>query len=145
MPPTLELRSKQHVALTPRLQQSVRLLQLSSLEFQHELRQALDNNPFLEYDDPVVEESEGTANPAREGDAAELQPGIAAETPQSAEPVDQYDGLSSSDTTTAAPADDPIGDFSQDWTTRSASRHNRDSDDNAPGAWAHAQPTMQEP
>src|SRR6185437_14566169 len=53
MPPTLELRSKQHVALTPRLQQSVRLLQLSSLEFQHELRQALDSNPFLEYDEPV--------------------------------------------------------------------------------------------
>ena len=32
----------------PRLQQSLRLLQLSSLEFQQELRQALDQNPFLE-------------------------------------------------------------------------------------------------
>lgn len=145
MPPTLELRSKQHVALTPRLQQSVRLLQLSSLEFQHELRQALDNNPFLEYDDPMVEEAEGTPNAAREGDiAAEVQPGNAAEAPQAAEPVDSYDGLSNVDTTTAAPADDPIGDFGQDWTTRSASRNNGDPDDIDPGAWAHAQPTMHE-
>ena len=34
MPPSIELRAKQSFALTPRLQQSVRLLQLSSLEFQ---------------------------------------------------------------------------------------------------------------
>jgi len=47
MPPTIELRAKQTFALTPRLQQSVRLLQLSSLEFQQELRNALDTNPFL--------------------------------------------------------------------------------------------------
>ncbi|AOJ05553.1 hypothetical protein WS70_28215 [Burkholderia mayonis] len=30
------------------MQQSLRLLQLSSLDFQQELRQALDTNPFLE-------------------------------------------------------------------------------------------------
>ncbi|OXH87364.1 hypothetical protein CA830_23275, partial [Burkholderia multivorans] len=45
---TLALQMRQHLALTPRLQQSLRLLQLSSLEFQQELRQALDTNPFLE-------------------------------------------------------------------------------------------------
>src|ERR1700739_4014386 len=50
MPPSIELRTRQSLALTPRLQQSVRLLQLSSLEFQQELRTALDTNPFLEYD-----------------------------------------------------------------------------------------------
>ena len=144
MPPTLELRSKQHVALTPRLQQSVRLLQLSSLEFQHELRQALDNNPFLEYDEPIAEETESAPNGTRDGATAELQPSIAAEAPQPMEPADSYDGLSHSDTTTAAPADDPIGEFSQDWTTRSASRNNADSDDIDPGTWAHAQPTMHE-
>lgn len=54
---TLALQMRQHLALTPRLQQSLRLLQLSSLEFQQELRQALDTNPFLEDgqgDDEVV-------------------------------------------------------------------------------------------
>lgn len=48
--PSIELRTRQSFALTPRLQQSVRLLQLSSQEFQQELRTALDTNPFLEYD-----------------------------------------------------------------------------------------------
>ena len=57
MPPTLELRTKQSLALTPRLQQSVRLLQLSSLEFQQELRNALDTNPFLEYDESQTEDN----------------------------------------------------------------------------------------
>ena len=57
MPPTLELRAKQTLALTPRLQQSVRLLQLSSLEFQQELRNALDTNPFLEYDESQTEDN----------------------------------------------------------------------------------------
>ena len=55
--PTLELRTKQSLALTPRLQQSVRLLQLSSLEFQQELRNALDTNPFLEYDESQTEDN----------------------------------------------------------------------------------------
>src|ERR1700710_1622125 len=61
MPPSLELRTKQSLALTPRLQQSVRLLQLSSMEFAQELRNALDTNPFLEYDDGQnAEESEAS-------------------------------------------------------------------------------------
>jgi len=134
MPPTLELRSKQHVALTPRLQQSVRLLQLSSLEFQHELRQALDNNPFLEYDDPIVEEGEPTANGAHEHDgAAPLEAGVAADAAPASEVVDSYDGVGDSEVTSASPGDDPIGEFGQDWTTRSASRNNSDSDDVDPG------------
>ena len=56
MPPSIELRTRQSLALTPRLQQSVRLLQLSSLEFQQELRTALDTNPFLEYDSTETED-----------------------------------------------------------------------------------------
>src|ERR1700758_4374001 len=54
--PSIELRARQSLALTPRLQQSVRLLQLSSLEFQQELRTALDTNPFLEYDSTDTED-----------------------------------------------------------------------------------------
>ena len=45
---TLSLRAHQQTALTPRLQQSVRLLQLSSHDFAQELEQALATNPFLE-------------------------------------------------------------------------------------------------
>jgi len=56
--PSIALHARQHLALTPRLQQAVRLLQLSSLEFQQELREALDTNPFLEYVPPTSETGE---------------------------------------------------------------------------------------
>ena len=42
------LRLKQQLTLTPRLQQSVKLLQLSALECVQELHQAISQNPFLE-------------------------------------------------------------------------------------------------
>ncbi|TDQ45217.1 RNA polymerase factor sigma-54 [Tepidicella xavieri] len=44
----LSLRVSQHLALTPQLQQSIRLLQLSTLEMAQEVEQMLDDNPFLE-------------------------------------------------------------------------------------------------
>src|SRR6059058_5279642 len=54
----LSLRVSQHLALTPQLQQSIRLLQLSTLELSQEVEQMLDDNPFLELhtDEPVGEE-----------------------------------------------------------------------------------------
>ena len=48
MKPGLSLRVSQHLALTPQLQQSIRLLQLSTLELAQEVEQMLDENPFLE-------------------------------------------------------------------------------------------------
>lgn len=48
MRPSLQLRVSQHLALTPQLQQSIRLLQLSTLELGQEVSQMLDDNPFLE-------------------------------------------------------------------------------------------------
>jgi RNA polymerase sigma-54 factor len=44
----LSLRVSQHLALTPQLQQSIRLLQLSTLELSQEVEQMLGDNPFLE-------------------------------------------------------------------------------------------------
>ncbi len=51
MKPSLQVRLSQHLALTPQLQQSIRLLQLSTLELQQEVEQMLEQNPFLETDD----------------------------------------------------------------------------------------------
>jgi RNA polymerase sigma-54 factor len=42
------LNARQQLALSPRLQQAVRLLQMSALEFHQELAQRLADNPFLE-------------------------------------------------------------------------------------------------
>jgi RNA polymerase sigma-54 factor len=54
MKQTLQLRVSQHLALTPQLQQSIRLLQLSTLELHQELEQILSDNPLLErVDDPL--------------------------------------------------------------------------------------------
>ena len=56
----LSLRVSQHLALTPQLQQSIRLLQLSTLELSQEVEQMLDENPFLEVpDDTAVREEFG--------------------------------------------------------------------------------------
>jgi RNA polymerase sigma-54 factor len=54
MKPSLQLRLSQQLALTPQLQQSIRLLQLSTLELNAEVEQALADNPLLErLDDPI--------------------------------------------------------------------------------------------
>ena len=53
--PVIRHEQRQHQTLTPRLQQAVRLLQLSSLDFALEVNQAMGNNPFLEPDEAEAE------------------------------------------------------------------------------------------
>jgi RNA polymerase sigma-54 factor len=48
MKQSLQLRMSQHLALTPQLQQSIRLLQLSTVELNQELEVILQANPLLE-------------------------------------------------------------------------------------------------
>ena len=52
MKQTLQLKLSQHLALTPQLQQSIRLLQLSTLDLNQEIDQFLLANPLLERDEP---------------------------------------------------------------------------------------------
>ncbi|MEE8288246.1 MAG: RNA polymerase factor sigma-54, partial [Nitrosomonadaceae bacterium] len=51
MKPTLQLKLSQHLTLTPQLQQSIRLLQLSTLELNQEIERIIQENPLLEMDD----------------------------------------------------------------------------------------------
>ncbi|MFN7834903.1 MAG: RNA polymerase factor sigma-54 [Burkholderiaceae bacterium] len=52
---SLQLKVSQHLTLTPQLQQSIRLLQLSTLELQQELDQVVQDNPLLErVDEPPM-------------------------------------------------------------------------------------------
>jgi RNA polymerase sigma-54 factor len=63
---------RQQQSLSPRLQQAVRLLQLSSLDFAQEVHDALGRNPFLEIDDAEPEPgAEAAAAPAPESATAE--------------------------------------------------------------------------
>ena len=50
MKASLNLRFSQNLALTPQLQQSIKLLQLSALELEQELIQAAETNPLIEYE-----------------------------------------------------------------------------------------------
>ncbi len=50
---TLNIKLSQRLALTPQLQQAIRILQLSTLELQTEIQEALETNPLLEQDDSL--------------------------------------------------------------------------------------------
>ena len=52
-----DLRLGQTLSMTPQLQQAIRLLQLSSLELQEEIQQALEENPLLQLVDDNSGES----------------------------------------------------------------------------------------
>jgi RNA polymerase sigma-54 factor len=52
---SLQLRLSQHLTLTPQLQQSIRLLQLSTLELNQEIERLLQDNPLLEREDSGTE------------------------------------------------------------------------------------------
>ncbi len=55
MKQTLQLKLSQHLTLTPQLQQSIRLLQLSTMELNQELEKFLAENPLLEREDTAAE------------------------------------------------------------------------------------------
>jgi RNA polymerase sigma-54 factor len=55
MKQALQLRLSQHLTLTPQLQQSIRLLQLSTMELNQELETFLMENPLLEREDAETE------------------------------------------------------------------------------------------
>jgi RNA polymerase sigma-54 factor len=53
---SLQLKLSQHLTLTPQLQQSIRLLQLSTLELNQEIERFLQDNPLLERDEGAEED-----------------------------------------------------------------------------------------
>ena len=86
MKQTLQLKLSQHLTLTPQLQQSIRLLQLSTLELNQELERFLADNPLLEREES---DDDGDAPPRINGvqQATEPAPERAA-APESAAPAE---------------------------------------------------------
>ena len=62
MKPSLQLKIGQHLTMTPQLQQAIRLLQLSTLDLQAEIQEALDANPLLDVDENTPNEPESSSN-----------------------------------------------------------------------------------
>jgi RNA polymerase sigma-54 factor len=72
MKPTLQFRLSQHLTLTPQLQQSIRLLQLSTVELNQEIERLLMENPILEREDGETDAAAPGAGATRD------EPGAAA-------------------------------------------------------------------
>lgn len=106
----LSLRTSQHLALTPQLQQSIRLLQLSTLELAQEVEQQLADNPFLERDsDPTEDDAPGLPHadtPVSLGDRLSETAAEIATDPPASTPVIHPSSDGHSDSTGDAPPHD---------------------------------------
>ena len=83
MKPTLQFRLSQHLTLTPQLQQSIRLLQLSTIELNQEIERLLMENPILEREDG---ESDAAAAAGPPGQEREVPTGTSADEAPSGNP-----------------------------------------------------------
>ena len=70
MKTSLQLKIGQHLTMTPQLQQAIRLLQLSALDLQQEIQQALYSNPLLELSDEVERPGSDSEQNAEAAEAA---------------------------------------------------------------------------
>ena len=77
MRPTLQLRIGQQLTMTPQLQQAIKLLQLSTLELQQEIQEALESNPLLEVEEGQQGEANSEQNNLEEAFSAEASSDIA--------------------------------------------------------------------
>ncbi|KLV06182.1 RNA polymerase factor sigma-54 [Photobacterium aquae] len=68
MKTSLQLKLGQQLAMTPQLQQAIRLLQLSTLDLQQEIQEALDANPLLELEESAHETLTGEEHKDRDND-----------------------------------------------------------------------------
>ncbi len=55
---SLHIKLGQQLTMTPQLQQAIRMLQLSTMDLQQEIQEALDSNPMLESDDGDISDEE---------------------------------------------------------------------------------------
>jgi RNA polymerase sigma-54 factor len=127
MKASLQFRLSQHLALTPQLQQSIRLLQLSTLELNQEIEQALVENPLLERDDDPLATS---MRVAADGAILAASPSV---------PAGDAGGEAGAG---AAGQDGGAGGSLLDW--GDGSRGERDDDDDVGLTWATTRPSLRE-
>ncbi|MCU7958413.1 MAG: RNA polymerase factor sigma-54 [gamma proteobacterium symbiont of Bathyaustriella thionipta] len=71
MKPSIQLGFKQQLAITPQLQQAIRLLQLSTLDLQAEIQEALESNPLLDSEAETFEPEQQNSSSEKAADTAE--------------------------------------------------------------------------
>ena len=133
MKPSLQLRLSQQLALTPQLQQSIKLLQLSTIELNAEIERMLLENPLLEREGgdeeggdlpsmaemPTAEAAAATSdtNDRHANGDEDFEPSSTVEMPDTI--TEAYDSVS----------DDDIGEAAEWRSEGSGSRNNNDGDD----------------
>ena len=75
----LQTSQGQHLVMTPQLRQAIRLLQMSSVELQAEVAEAIETNPLLEWADEAEQQAPAESGQDKAGDdtapAGEATPG----------------------------------------------------------------------
>lgn len=99
MKQSLQLKLGQQLTMTPQLQQAIRLLQLSTLDLQQEIQEALDTNPLLE----VSEDSDASEGPDAGSDTLDNTPEVTAaagdgDSPSSDGPMQDMERSATDDT-----------------------------------------------
>jgi RNA polymerase sigma-54 factor len=102
MKPSLQLKFSQQLTMTPQLQQAIRLLQLSTLDLQQEIQDALDANPLLEVDETPEHNSEEQIASLE----TVKEPTTSTET-VTAEPESEYSGADNIDSSEAMDSNAP--------------------------------------
>jgi RNA polymerase sigma-54 factor len=124
MKQSLQLKFSQQLTLTPQLQQSIRLLQMSTQELQQELEQILQENPLLERSNDVLDQAtrllaDGSIDQfkvATDNSEFGLQNTVPEDTPVFEENNDNPDKLISEDMTSSS-MDAYEQDSNSDWTS----------------------------
>jgi RNA polymerase sigma-54 factor len=142
MKTSLQFRLSQHLALTPQLQQSIRLLQLSTLELNQEIEQALVENPLLEREDDPLSTAMRVASDGAivSGSTSAGDSGDGARTTAEADGGLEGAQAGALDGSGADGFDGSEG--YNDW--GSPGRADRDDDDTGPLNWASVTPTLAE-
>ena len=99
MKPSLQLKFSQKLTMTPQLQQAIKLLQLSTLDLQQEIQEALDSNPLLE-----VEEG-GDDHPVEKNNMDGDDPSVEAAPTASSDSLEAGDALEKNDLPDELPID----------------------------------------
>ncbi|WP_374348282.1 RNA polymerase factor sigma-54 [Chitinimonas sp.] len=132
MKPSLQLKLSQSLTLTPQLQQSIKLLQLSTLDLNQEIERFLQDNPMLEREDDDAPETFAVKEDGSPAEAPESIPGQdePASSNESAEPDFDTDNM--------------LGD--NYWSEAAGSGKQRDGDDDEFDAHANVAriPTLRE-
>jgi RNA polymerase sigma-54 factor len=110
MKPSLQVRLSQHLALTPQLQQSIRLLQLSTLELHQEIEQMLESNPFLDTEEDHAPMEFGLERVSASADASTVR-----EKERLTEREDSAEGQAGTDEPAAMDAAEFGGTERDDW------------------------------